>query len=137
LCASGGGHHSHDHPSAHKSPDDNTIRYRDSQDGVDAYLEFHDLKRLTGDDPKSFFARCQVGAYLIDSQTGEDLEPTKILLRATIGHDQFGEAVIFTPADDQKMAAELFVKHRGEYHYLLIAEIEGVGVKEFHFHHTF
>lgn len=137
LFASGSGQHSHDHPSAHKSSQDSIIRYHDSKDGIDAYLEFHDIELLTGDDPNSFLAKCLVGASLKDAQSGEKLQPSKIVLRATLGHDKFGEAVIFTPAGDKKMSAEVFVKHKGEHHYLLIAEIEGVGVKEFHFHHTF
>mgnify|MGYP000300593504 CR=1 FL=1 len=45
--------------------------------------------------------------------------------------------MVLLPVEENRMQADLFVKKKGEQHYLLIAEIEGVGVKEFHFHHTF
>lgn len=137
VCASGSGSHSHDHHAAQKGSDNEAITYKDSKDGVDAYLEFCDLRDLAGNGRKDFLLKCHAKAYLRDSRTGENLQPSKIVLRATSGHDQFGEAMVFTPGDDNKMQTELYVKNKGEQHYLLIAEIEGVGVKEFHFHHTF
>ena len=69
--------------------------------------------------------------------TGDNLQTSKILLRATIGPDQFGEAMVFTPDDNDKMQTELFVKNKVDQQYLLIAEIKGVGVKKLHFHHKF
>ena len=81
--------------------------------------------------------KCSIRAFLKDPESGKYLQPSKIVLRATTGHDQFGKAVVFAPDGDNRMKTELFVKEKGEQHYLLIAEIEGVGVKEFHFHHTF
>lgn len=135
--ASGSGKHSHDHHAVDKSSDNAAIVYRDSKDGVDAYLEFCDFKNVADNGDKGFLVKCHARAYFRDSKTGENLQPAKLLLRATTGHDQFGEAMIFVPVADNKMQTELFVKKKGEQHYLLIAEIEGVGVKEFHFHHTF
>ncbi len=92
---------------------------------------------MTGKEDSKFLVKCHARAYLKDSKTGESIEPSKIVLRATVGHDQFGEAMVFEPVNGDKMQTELIVKSKGEHHYLLIAEIEGVGVKEFHFHHTF
>jgi nitrite reductase/ring-hydroxylating ferredoxin subunit len=135
--ASGSGNHSHGHQPVEKSLGNDAVTYKDSKDGVDAYLEFCDFKGFAGKEAKEFVVKCNTRAYLKDSKTGAALEPSKLLLRATIGHDQFGEAMIFSPVNDNKMQTELFVKKKGEHHYLLIAEIEGVGIKEFHFHHTF
>jgi hypothetical protein len=137
VSASGSGNYSHDHNAVEKSPDSEAITYKDSRDGIDAYLEFYDFKELTGSNDKGFLAKSRAKAYLRDSVTGDNLRLSKLVLRATIGHDQFGEAMVFVPANDDKMKTELFVKKKGQHHYLLIAEVEGVGVKEFHFHHTF
>ena len=135
--ASGTGNHSHGHHSVEKGSDSEASTYKDSKDGVDAYLEFRDFKDSTNSSDKEFLVKCHVRAYLRDSETGDSLLPSKLILRATIGHDQFGEALVFAPVDDNKMQTDLFVKKKGEHHYLLIVEIEGLGVKEFHFHHTF
>ena len=137
LFASGSGSHSHNLDAVQQDTDDTVSIYKDSQEGVDAYLEFFDVKDLTDREQKDFFLKCHVRAFLKGSRTGEYLQPLKLVLRATIGHDQFGEATVFLPTKGNRMQADLFVKNKGEQHYLLIAEIEGVGVKEFHFHHTF
>lgn len=137
VSASGGGGHSHDHHAVQKSADETTITYKDSNDGVEAFLEFCAVNDSTRESKNGFFVKCHAKAYLRDAKTGEPITPSKLVLRATTGHDQFGEAMVFAPASDAKMQTELFVKHKGEHHYLLIAEIEGTGVKEFHFHHTF
>ena len=136
LFASGSGHHSHGHDESAVSSGEN-ITHKETRDGVDAYLEFSKPEKRTETPSGDFFSKCLVKASLKDSKTGKSLKPTRLVLRATKGHDQFGEAVVFSVNDDNVMQASLFVKEQGEHHYLLIADIEDVGVKEFHFHHDF
>ena len=134
--ASVSGSHSHGDRSAEKtlaSP----IIYKDSLFVIDACLEFYCFEDLAGDDKKNFLVKFKAKSYLKDSKNGKKIEPSKLFLRATISHNQFGEAIFFKPVSDDKMEAEMLVINKGEQHYLLIAEIEGVGVKEFHFHHIF
>ena len=133
--ASGSGHRSHGHDALEKGSE-GAIVYKENKQGVDAYLEFSDITDLTNSGT-GLLVKCRVTAALKASKTKQALQPTRLVLRATIGHDQFGDAMIFTPSDDNKMQTELFVKNAGEQHYLLVAEIEGFGVREFHFHHTF
>lgn len=137
VYASGTGKHAHGHHAVEKGSDGEVVTYKDTKDGVDAYLQLCDFKDLTSRSDKGFLVKCHAKAYLSDSETGDSLQPSKLILRATIGHDKFGEALVFSPVDDNKMQTELFVKKKGKHHYLLIAEIEGLGVKEFHFHHEF
>ena len=137
VFASGGGSHSHDHQEVEAGQDNNVIAYKDSQGGIDAYIEFSDFEGSAGTEAAVFFVKCQVRAFLKDAETGQYLTPSKLALRATIGHDQFGEAMVLLPVGEDRMQTDLFVKKKGEHHYLLIAEIVGLGVREFHFHHTF
>ena len=135
--ASGSGHHSHGDQDLQVTTEANIVTYQDSKDGIDAYLEFSDFEAHGGGDSKGFIVKCQVRAFIKDSKAGVYMTPSKMALRATIVHDQFGEAIVFFPVEDNRMQADLYVKNKGEQHYLLIVEIAGDGVKEFHFHHTF
>ena len=137
VFAAGSGNHSHDHQEAEAGKDNDVIAYKSSKDGIDAYLEFCDFEGSAGTESKVFFVKCHVRAFLKDAETGQYLTPSKLMLRATIGHDQFGEAMVLLPVEGNRMQTEVFAKKKGEQHYLLIAEIDGVGVREFHFHHTF
>ena len=137
VFAAGSGNHSHGHQEVKVGQDKNVITHKDSKDGIDAYLEFCDFEGSAGTESKEFIIKCHVRAFLKNAETGQYLTPSKLVLRATIGHDQFGEAMVLIPVEGNRMQADLFVKKKGEQHYLLISEIEGVGVKEFHFHHTF
>jgi hypothetical protein len=137
VCASGSGSHSHGHQEAGAGEDNAVIVHKDSKDGIDAYLEFCDFDGGSNSQSKGFIVKCNVRAFLKNAETGQYLTPSKLVLRATIGHDQFGEAMALLPVEENRMQTDLFVKKKGEQHYLLTAEIEGVGVKEFHFHHTF
>jgi hypothetical protein len=137
VYASGSGSHSHDHQEVKAGQDNNAIIYKDSQGGIDAYIEFFDFDGNIGTEVTTFFVKCKVQAFLKDAETGQHLNPSRLALRATIGHDQFGAAMVMLPVGENRMQTDLFVKKRGEHHYLLIAEIDGAGVREFHFHHTF
>ena len=137
VFAAGSGNHSHGHQEAEVGDDNDVIAHKDSKDGIDAYLEFRDFEGSAGTESKEFIVKCKVQAFLKNADNGQYMNPSKLVLRATIGHDQFGEAMVLIPVEGNRMQADLFVKKKGEQHYLLIAEIEGVGVKEFHFHHTF
>lgn len=136
VLASGSGHHSHSHEESAVSTNEN-VTHKDSQGGIDAYLEFTKAEMPGSKTLGDFFAKCIVKATLKDSKSGKSITPSRLVLRATKGHDHFGEALVFSVEEDNVMQTSLFVKGKGEHHYLLIADIEGIGVKEFHFHHTF
>lgn len=135
VFASGGGHHSHGHE-AEVGPGEN-VTHKDTQGGVDAYLEFCKSEKPKTASSDESFLKCVVKASLKDSKSGKSITPSRLILRTTKGHDQFGEALVFSVNEHNVLETNLFVKEKGEHHYLLIADIEGVGIKEFHFHHMF
>lgn len=137
VLASGSGHHSHEPEVTKVASDANVITYKDSKDGIDAYLEFCDFVSSKESASKGFVVKCHVKAFLKNAETGHYVTPTKLALRATVGHDQFGEAKVMLPVEDDRLQTDLIVKKKGEQHYLLIAEIPEVGVREFHFHHVY
>lgn len=136
LMASGSGHHAHEHGSS-TAENNGTVTYQDTQHGIAAYLELENAGLDKTSAARGFVVVCNATAYLQDAATGKPLKVAGMALRATVDHGEFGEAKALLPAGDGRMGTTLYITEKGEQHYLLIAEIPGVGSKEFHFHHVF
>lgn len=130
--ASGAGH-SH----GHHSTDSDYAVYKDSQGGIDAYLEIRDVKITDAKPSDDYLVKCDVRAYLQDSNTGLAVAFKRLALRTTVDHGKFGAAKAMVQIDEHKYGTDLFITEPGEHHYLLIADIPDVGSKQFHFHHVF
>ncbi len=139
LCvetfAAGSGSHSHGHQEVENAA--NIVTYVDSKDGVEAYLEVCDRKLPEKGKWTGFVVKCDLRAYFKDTSTGEIISVAKVAIRSTANHGQFGEARALERAADKKFGTYLLIKDRGQQHFLLIADIPGVGKRNFHFHHTF
>ena len=135
--ASGSGHHSHGPASSATEDGSGAVTYKDTKDGIDAYLKFKNSGPEQTSQTQGFVVVCEATAYLQDAATGERLQVAKIALRATSDHGVFGQAKALVPAGNGRVRTTLFIKERGEEHFLLIADIPGLGVKKFHFHHSF
>ena len=137
LMASGSGHHSHGPVSSAAADKSGVVTYKDTRDGIEAYLEFNNSGPEQASEAQDFLVVCEATAYLQDAATGARLQVAKSALRATGDHGVFGETKALVPAGNGRMRTTLFIKERGEKHFLLIAVIPGLGAKEFHFHHVF
>ncbi len=135
--ASGKNNHSHDHHSDKTKGGTSSITYKESKDGIDAYLEFSNLSVENKDKSSKFVAKCDVRAFLKNAKSGESVETRKMALRRTNNHGDFGEAKALLPVDQGGLGGVIILKERGLHHFLLIADISDAGTKEFHFHHAF
>ena len=134
VLASGSGHYSHDNNQIETHDKTGVITYKESSDGIDAYLELKvPFKKKT---PKGFIAKCEIQVFLKKVETGEHIKATKLALRTTVGHGQFGEAKALLPAGEDRMGTDIILKEQGEHHFLILADIPGVGSRKFHFHHA-
>ncbi len=135
VLASGSGHHSHDNNQIETHDKTDVITYKDSSDGIDAYLEVNvSFKKKTS---KGFVAKCDIRVFLKKVETEEYIKATKLALRSTVGHGKFGEAKALLPVGKDRMGTDIVLKEQGKHHFLILADIPGVGSRKFHFHHMF
>lgn len=135
VLASGSGDNSHDNNQTESHDKSEVITYKVSSEGIDAYLELNVLfkkKTSTG-----FVAKCDILVSLKKGENGEYLNATKLALRYTVGHGEFGEAKALLPVSKDRVGTDILLKEQGKYHFLILADIPRVGSREFHFHHTF
>ena len=135
VLASGNGHHSYDKNQIERHDNADVITYKESSDGIDAYLEFNvQIKKKSS---KGFVAKCNIQVFLKKIDTGEYVKATKLALRSTDEHGKFGEAKALFPVGENRMGTDIILTEQGKYHFLIIADIPSVGSRKFHFHHTF
>jgi hypothetical protein len=135
ALASGSGHRSHENNQIDTHDKGDVITYKDSSGGIDAYLELNvPFKKKTS---KGFVAKCDIRVFLEKVETGEYIKATKLALRSTIGHGEFGEAKALMPVGKDRMGTDIVLKEQGKHHFLILADIPSIGSRKFHFHHTF
>ncbi len=135
VLASGNGHHSHDNNQIETNNKTDVITYKDRSDGIDAHLELDvPFKKKTS---KGFVAKCNIRVFLRNVESGGEIKATKLALRYTIDHGEFGEAKALLPVGKDSLGTDIVLKGQGNYHFLVLADIPQIGSLKFHFHHTF
>ena len=78
TLASGSGHHAHGDDEVRSSDRNTSVTYKDTQDGIEAFLEFSDFEKVNQDSSHNFFMKCSIRVFLKDPKSGKYLQPSKI-----------------------------------------------------------
>ena len=119
-----------------KHSGEDIMTYKNSNDGVDAFLVFHEFDNGT-ESQEGFALMCQVSAILKDAETGTLINRARLALRDETSNNKLSIPQALVRVAEESMQTKLFVSDKGTRHYVLVAQIEGLGLREFKFQHTF